>query len=110
MKNLQFGKSLERTIAESLKGQAYRRSFRTYRARAEIAAAVKTMRETSGLTRGRLAARAGMRSSAIARLESVDQARLPSLAQLMRVFSALDGRASLRIVSGRRGRHEIPLA
>lgn len=100
MKDKKFGKPIQDSIRQSLRSPAYRRSYRKYRTRTEIAAAIKTLREARGMTRNRLAESAGLTRAGIARLESVRHARLPTVPQLLRVFSALGSRASLRIVSG----------
>ena len=93
-----FGKPIEISIQEGLKDPEYRRHYMLYQVRAAIAAVIKSLRESRNLTQKQLAEKAGVPQPQIARLESVDDERVPSLEHLVRIFSALDSRAFLEIV------------
>jgi predicted XRE-type DNA-binding protein len=93
-----FGEPIEISIQEKLTDPEYRKHYMLYRVRAAIAAVIKSLRESRNMTQKQLADRAGVPQPQIARLESVDDERVPSLEHLVRIFSALDSRAFLEIV------------
>lgn len=93
-----FGKPIEASIQEGMKDPEYRRHYMLYQVRTAISTAIKALREGRGLTQKQLADKAGVPQPQIARLESVDDERIPSLEQLVRIFSALDSRAFLEII------------
>lgn len=93
-----IGKSLDSSIRESLKDPEYRKHYMLYRVRAAIATVVKSLRELHSLTQKQLAEKAGVPQSQIARLESLGDERIPSLEQLVKIFSALESRAFLEVV------------
>lgn len=94
----EIGKPLETSIQEGLKDPEYRKNYMLYQVRTAIAAVVKSLRESHDMTQKELADKAGVPQPQIARLESVDDERIPSLEQLVRIFSALDSRAFLEII------------
>ena len=93
-----FGEPIEVSIQEGLKDPEYRKHYMLYRIRIAIAATIKSLRESGGLTQKQLAEKAGVPQPQIARLESVDDERIPTLEHLVKIFSALDSRAFLEIV------------
>lgn len=103
MKERNLGKPIQASVRQSLKDPTYRRSYHKYRTRTEIAAAIKTLREARGLSREQLARKAGLPRAGLVRLESVRDARLPTVPQLLQILSALGSRASLRILSDAKG-------
>lgn len=62
------------------------------KAKTQIAALVRSARQRAGMTQAELAERVGTTQSVIARLESGGDQRIPSLALLARIASALDAR------------------
>lgn len=92
-----YGKPTETLIQDRLLDANYRKHYMLYRVRAEIAVTVKSLRRTKNMTQKALAQKSGIPQSQIARLESLEDARIPGLDQLVRIFSALDSRAFLEI-------------
>lgn len=92
------GKPVGVSVQEALKDPDYRKNYMLYRVRTAIAAVVKSLRESRGMTQKQLADKAGVPQPQIARLESVDDARIPTLELLVKVFAALDSRAFLEVV------------
>lgn len=92
-----FGESLDDVIREHMRDPEYRRGYLQLRVRSMIAGTVKCLRLDQGLTQKKLADRAGVPQSQIARLEGLDDERIPSLDFLVKVFAALGQRATLRI-------------
>lgn len=108
----QVGKPISDVIREHMRDPEYRRDHLRLRVRVMIARAVKSLRMDRGLTQHQLAVRAGVPQSQIARLEGLDDERIPSLDFLVKVFAALGQRAVLRVgpLSGRKSAvHEIHL-
>lgn len=95
---VEIGKPIESTIQEEMKDPEYLKHYMLYKVRVSIATMVKSLREMRGMTQKRLAERAGVPQPQIARLESLDDERIPTLEQLVKVFAALDSRAFLEIV------------
>ncbi|MDE2490601.1 MAG: helix-turn-helix transcriptional regulator [Elusimicrobia bacterium] len=75
----------------------YRRDHLRLQVRGLLAGTVKSLRLDRGLIQKQLAVRAGVPQSQIARLESLDDERVPSLDFLAKLFAALGQRAVLRI-------------
>ncbi|MBI5882967.1 MAG: helix-turn-helix transcriptional regulator [Elusimicrobia bacterium] len=93
-----IGKPIEASIQEGMKDPEYRRNYMLYQVRTAIAAVIRSLRESRDMTQKELADKAGVPQPQIARLESVDDERIPTLEQLVRIFTALDSRAFLEIV------------
>lgn len=93
-----IGKPIETSVNESMKDPEYRKSYMLYQVRTAIATVIKSLRESRHMTQKDLADKAGVPQPQIARLESVDDERIPTLEQLVRIFTALDSRAFLEIV------------
>lgn len=94
----EIGKPIEASIQEGMKDPEYRKNYMLYQVRTAIAATIKSLRENRDMTQKQLADKAGVPQPQIARLESVDDGRIPTLEQLVRIFTALDSRAFLEIV------------
>lgn len=93
-----LGKSVGKISHARLLDSNYRKHYMLYRVRASIAVALKSLRETRCMTQKQLAKKAGIPQSQIARLESLDDDRIPGLDQLVRIFSALGSRAFIEII------------
>jgi hypothetical protein len=91
------GAPLGGVVQEHLRDPEYRRDYLRVRVRGLIAGTVKSLRMDRGLTQKQLAARACVPQSQIARLEGLDDERVPSLDFLVKVFAALGQRAVLRV-------------
>jgi len=94
----EIGKPTEASIQEGFKDPDYRKNYMLFQVRTAIAAVIKSLRESRDMTQKQLADKAGVPQPQIARLESVDDERIPTLEQLVRIFAALDSRAFLEIV------------
>lgn len=107
-----IGVPIEDSIRKSLRDPEYRRHYMRYSVRFTIAATVKSLRLSRGMTQKQLADRVGVPQSQIARLEGVEDERIPTLEHLVCVFLALDSRAALYLspLPGFRGpKREIAL-
>jgi predicted XRE-type DNA-binding protein len=107
------GIPIDDIIRKELRDPKYRREFLRFSVRIEIAAAIKHLRLSRGLTQKQLAARARIPQSQIGRIEGLSDARIPSLDQLVNILAALDGGLSLVLrpsQRSRRGAREIVLA
>ena len=76
--------------------------FEEERARSELARAVAKARQAAGLTQAELAEKVDTSQSAIARLESGRDRRMPSLPFLARIAAATGRRLVLGFEKGRR--------
>ena len=108
-----YGRLIEDIVRENLRDPEYRRHYMVHRFRIELAAAIKQLRLSRGLTQKQLASRARIPQSQIGRIEGFSDARIPSLDQLVNILAALDGGLSLVLrpsQRSRRGAREIVLA
>lgn len=106
------GTPIGEIIHKELRDPEYRRDFLRHYVRVEIASFIKHVRLSRGLTQKQLAARAGVPQSQIARLESVQDVRIPSLDLLIKVLSALESRVELVLLPtfrSRKGARELVL-
>ena len=84
---------------ESLRKDPFVRvRYEEERAKTEIAAAVKAVRQKAGLTQAELAQKIDTTQSVIARLESGSDARSPSLPLLARIAAACNGSLEIGFV------------
>lgn len=83
---------LEDVLNEELKDPEFRFYFEKRQAVGQIAQFVRDSRRHAGLTQTELAKRAGTSQSVIARLESGNDSRIPSMDLLHRIAFALSGR------------------
>ena len=83
-------------IEKLLKDPEVRICFEIERARTELAAAVRGARQKADLTQAELADRIGTSQSVIARLESGDDQRTPSLPLLAKIAKACHGNLEIR--------------
>lgn len=93
-----IGKPIEKSITEQMRNPEYRKNYMLYHVKASLAALIKLLREMNHLTQKELAEKAGLPQSQIARLESLEDERIPGLEQLVRILSALKSRAFLDVV------------
>ncbi|MBI4056004.1 MAG: helix-turn-helix transcriptional regulator [Elusimicrobia bacterium] len=93
-----FGKPIEASIQEGMKDPEYRKHYMQYQVRTAIATVIKSLREIKGMTQKGLAEKSGIPQPQIARLESLEDERIPGLEQLVKIFAALDCRAFFEIV------------
>jgi len=84
-KNIKWAKPFVKTL---LKDPEVRILFEEEKAKTKIALAMKAVRKNAGLTQSELAKKMGTTQSVIARLESGEDKRIPSLPFLARVASA----------------------
>jgi DNA-binding XRE family transcriptional regulator len=87
---------LKHALARELKHQEFSFYFERERAILEIARVVRDARLRAGLTQAEIAKRARTSQSAIARLESGADRRIPSLDLLDRIAGALQARLHVR--------------
>jgi ribosome-binding protein aMBF1 (putative translation factor) len=88
---------LDDSIARSMKDPAYAAAFRTRRMIHEIALAVRSLRESRGISQAHLAGMVGMKQPAIARLET-SQLHAPRWDVLERIMGALNRQLQLGII------------
>ncbi len=88
--------SHDEVLAEDMKNPAFRAAFMRRRYVQEIARAVRSMRESAGLSQADLAAMVGMKQPAIARIET-SQASTPQWSTLDRIALALHKLLSLEL-------------
>ncbi len=93
-----YGKPIDASICEKLRNSEYRTHYMIYHVKASIAALIKSLREMNHLTQKQLADKTGIPQPQIARLESLEDDRIPGLEQLIRIFSALQSRAFLDVI------------
>ncbi|MBI2070136.1 MAG: helix-turn-helix transcriptional regulator [Elusimicrobia bacterium] len=93
-----YGETLKSTIQGKLDDPQYRKHYLVYKIRSELAYQIKSLREAEKLTQKQLADKVGVPQSVIARAESLEDERVPSLDFLVRVFYALKTRAFLEII------------
>ncbi len=91
-----IGIPVEDVIAEHMKDPEYRREYMVWGVRIELAGLVKYLRLESKLTQKQLAEKAGVPQPQIARLESLDDERVPGFEQIVRLLAALDQHVVLR--------------
>lgn len=87
--------ALKDVLEKEMKDTSFRLYFERERAISEIARLVRDSRQLANLTQEQLAVRAKTNQSVIARLESGEDERIPSLELLERIASAL--RAKLMV-------------
>ncbi len=83
-------------VRKLLKDPEIRIHFEMERGRTDLAAAVQAARIASGLTQKGLAEKIHTSQSVIARLESGNDARMPSLPLLAKIAEACHGRLEVR--------------
>lgn len=83
---------LSKVLEEKLKNPEFRFYFEQARAIREIARLIREARKRAGLTQAALAKKADTTQTVIARLESANDSRIPSLDLLQRIASALKAR------------------
>jgi ribosome-binding protein aMBF1 (putative translation factor) len=96
------GASFDAYLGQQLKDPAFRRAWEARQVVAELAMAVRRMREEAGLTQAQLAALIGVKQPMIARVERGSDPRTPRWDVLRRVGLALGRQLVLEFVrSGR---------
>ena len=101
-----FGIPLDEVLREEMKDPTFRAAFEVRGRIHEIALAVRSLRERAGLSQEELAVLAGMKRSAIARLET-SQEHLPRIDLLSRIVQAMGKRLRLTIDDPDRARDFI---
>jgi ribosome-binding protein aMBF1 (putative translation factor) len=95
------GGSFETYLGNQMKDPAFRRAWEARRVVAEVALAVRRMREEAGLTQAQLADLIGVKQPMIARVERGSDPRTPRWDVLRRVGLALGRQLVLEFVSSR---------
>jgi ribosome-binding protein aMBF1 (putative translation factor) len=96
------GSSFDAYLGEQLRDPAFRREWEARRVVAELAMALREMREEAGLTQAQLAALIGVKQPMIARVERGTDPRTPRWDVLRRVGLALGKQLVLDFVTSRR--------
>ena len=96
------GGSFNGYLQKQLENPEFRRTYEARMVVAEVAMAVRRMREEAGLTQAQLAALIGVKQPMIARLERGSDQRTPRWDVLRRVGLALGKQLVLAFVSSRR--------
>ncbi len=94
----EYGVPIGASIKHNLKNAKYRKHYLVYKVRNDIAFMIRHLRESENMTQKQLAAKIGVPQSTVARLESLEDKRIPGLDLLVRLFDALKSRAFLEIV------------
>ena len=95
MKHKPTGTPLKKVLAEEMKDPEFRFYFERAKAVRSIAQLIRTAREKAGLTQAALAKKIGSSQSVIARLESANNTRIPSLNLLERIATVFRARLSI---------------
>ncbi len=96
------GGSFDRYVADQLHDPEFRRAYENRMVVAELAMAVRRMREEAGLSQAKLAALIGVKQPMIARVERGSDQRTPRWDVLRRVGHALGRQLVLEFVSAKR--------
>lgn len=88
-------KPAEDVVAKLLEDPKVRVYYEEERIRTRIAMAIKSLRKKFSLTQKELAEKIGSSQSMVARLESGEDSRVPSLPVLAKIASAFDGKLSI---------------
>lgn len=96
------GGSFDRYVAGQLADPEFRRAYENRMVVAELAMAVRSMREAAGLTQAQLAKLIGVKQPMIARVERGSDQRTPRWDVLRRVGLALGKQLVLEFVTTRR--------
>ena len=89
------GVSLKKVLAKEMADPEFRFYFERAKAIRKIAQLVRTAREKAGLTQAELAKKIGSSQPMIARLESSNDTRIPSLDLLERIATVCTARLSI---------------
>lgn len=87
--------SLEEDRGARMRDVEFEEAYRTRRRVQEIALAIRSARESAGLSQAQLAALVGMKQPAIARLETSQGMHEPRFSLLDRIFGALGKQLTL---------------
>jgi DNA-binding XRE family transcriptional regulator len=101
-KNDSAGGSFQEYLREQLKDPEFRRAWEARKVVAELAMALRRMRDEAGLTQAQLAALIGVKQPMIARVERGTDPRTPRWDVLRRVGLALGKQLVLEFVSSSR--------
>jgi ribosome-binding protein aMBF1 (putative translation factor) len=96
------GGSFNEYLKEQLADPEFRRAYEARMVVAELALAVRRMREEAGLTQAQLAALIGVKQPMIARVERGSDQRTPRWDVLRRVGLAVDKQLVLEFISSKR--------
>ena len=91
------GKSFDDYLKSKLKNKEFALGYEEVAMHLKIAQTIEVLRNEVGLTQKQLATKAGVSQPMIARLERGDQDRIPTLATINKVLSALGYKANLVI-------------